>query len=83
MHFKVLLIKSRAVTTIEADEATASSDFLKKKTEREREKEKSKDKISISALLKGIFGMLCLSGYIFVFDVGCFSGFIFACQSDY
>ena len=48
----------RAVTTIGADEAAASSDFRKKKTkEKEREKEKEKDKISISALLKGIFGM--------------------------
>ena len=39
----------RAVTTIEADEAAASSDFLKKKNEREREK----CTISISALSKG------------------------------
>ena len=56
--------------------------FSQKKTERERESERkrkwAKDKISISALLKGIFGMWCLSGFIFVFDVGCFSGFIFA-----
>ena len=54
----------RAVTTIEADEAAASSDFLKKKKtnkekerERERERKRAKDKISISALLKVIFGM--------------------------
>ena len=44
-------------------EAAASSDFLKKKErikrerERERERESAKDKISISPLLKGIFGM--------------------------
>ena len=48
----------RAVTTIEADESAASSDFLKKtERERERERKRAKDKISISALLKGIFGM--------------------------
>ena len=36
-------------------------------------------KITISVLLKGIFGMWCLSGFFFlVFDVGCFSGFIIA-----
>ena len=46
--------------------------------ERERERKWAKDKISISALLKGILGMWCLSGFIFVFDVGCYSGFIFA-----
>ena len=69
----------RAVTTIEADEAAASSDFFSKKPqnkqtkkpereiERERERKRAKDNISISALLKGIFGMWCLSGYIFVF----------------
>ena len=57
---------SRAVTTIEADEAAASSDFLNKKNkkkqtnkeiEREKERKRAKDKISISALLKVIFGM--------------------------
>ena len=45
---------ARAVTTIEADETAASSNFLnnkKKKTEREKEKEQK------TALLKGIFGI--------------------------
>ena len=58
------------VTTIEADEAAASTDFLKKKTkqtktktktkrerEREKERKRAEDNISISALLKVIFGM--------------------------
>ena len=36
------LLNGRAVTTIEADEAAASSDFLQKKNEREREGERKK-----------------------------------------
>ena len=49
---------ARAVTTIEADETAASSNFLKKKNrKRKRKGKRAKDKISISALLKGIFGM--------------------------
>ena len=57
----MIYLHNRAVTTIEADEAAALSDFLQKKKpkdkERERERKRAKYKISISALLKGIFGM--------------------------
>ena len=53
----------------------------KKENESERERKRAKDKISITALLKGIFGMWYLSGFIFVLDVGCFS-FSFCSQSD-
>ena len=66
----------RAVTTIEADEAAASSDFLKKKTkekerERKKERKKAKDEISISALLKGIFGMGLYMPFRIYFCVRC------------
>ena len=51
---------------------------IEKERERERKRKWAKDNIPISALLKGIFGMWCLSEFIFVFEVGCYSGFIFA-----
>ena len=51
-----------------------------KEREREKERKRAEDKISISALLKVIFGMWCVSVFIFVFDVGCFSGLFFFCS---
>ena len=59
LHSIWFVFRRRAVTTIEADEAAASSDFLnnKKTKEKEKERKRAKDKISISALLKVIFGM--------------------------
>ena len=71
-----LTCSGRAVTTIVSQQQQQQKK-RKRKRERERERKGAKDKISISALLKGIFGMWCLSGFIFVFDVGCFFGFIF------
>ena len=59
IFFSTVFYSIRAVTTIQADEAAEAADFLKKmiiKKTKEKERER-KIMISISALLKGIFGM--------------------------